>query len=70
VARVIAFEEVVRLRRRRVSRALHARCRAILAATVAAARAELTRAPLRERRVRTARLRKLEELETYASALG
>jgi len=70
VGELIAFEEVVRMRRRRVSRALHDRCRVILAASVAAARADIVGAPLRELPVRVARLRKLEELETYASALG
>lgn len=70
VGEVIAFEEFVRMRRRRVSRAWHDRCRAILAASVAAARADLVGAPVRELPVRVARLRKLEELETYASALG
>ena len=56
--------------RRRVWRALHDRCRRILADSVVAARAELVWAPLCEHAVRVVRLRKLEELETYASALG
>lgn len=43
---------------------------AILAASVGAARAQLVVAPARERWVRMARLRKLEELEGYAAALG
>ena len=67
---VIAFEELARMRRRRVALAVHARCRLILAASVAAARDELVTAPARERLVRLARLRKLEELQEYASALG
>ena len=67
---VIAFEELARMRRRRVALAVHARCRLILAASVAVARGELVTAPARERLVRLARLRKLEELEEYASALG
>jgi hypothetical protein len=70
VGEVIAFQEVVRRRRRRVAQALHARCCVILAAAVAAARAELASAPPRELPVRAARLRKLEDLEVYASALG
>ncbi len=67
---VIAFADIVQLRRRRTAQQVHARCLAILSASVAAAHAELTRAPVRERAVRVARLRKLEELETYAAALG
>ena len=70
VGEVIAFEELVRMRRRRVALAVHARCRLILADSVAAARDDLVTAPVGERRVRLARLRKLEELEEYASALG
>ena len=70
VGEVIAFEEIVRMRRQRVARALHVRCRMILAASVVAARAELAIAPAAERWVRVTRLRKLEELEAYASALG
>ena len=50
--------------------ALHARCRIIIAASVAAARADLAHAPTRERAVRSARLRKLEKLEAYALVLG
>ena len=70
VGEVIAFEELVRMRRRRVALAVHARCRLILADSVAAARDNLVTAPAAERPVRLARLRKLEELEEYASALG
>lgn len=67
---VIAFAEIVRVRRQRVARALHARCRQLIAASVAAARVELGTAPAAERPVRLARLHKLEALEEYASALG
>ena len=67
---VIAFADIVQMRRRRTAQRLHAHCLAILSASVAAARTELARGPLRERVVRVARLRKLEELETYAAALG
>ncbi|TMA34882.1 MAG: hypothetical protein E6J75_02315 [Deltaproteobacteria bacterium] len=67
---VIAFEELVRMRRRRVALAVHARCRLILADSVAAARDGLVTASAAERPVRLARLRKLEELEEYASAFG
>ena len=70
VGEVIAFEELVRMRRRRVALAVHARCRLILADSVAAARDGLVTASTAERPVRLARLRKLEELEEYASALG
>ena len=66
---VIAFADIVQMRRRRTAQRLHAHCLAILSASVAAARIELATGPLRER-VRVARLRKLEELETYAAALG
>ena len=70
VGQVIAFAELVRMRRQRVARAVHAGCRMVIAASVAAAREELARAPARERWVRVARLRKLEELEYYVDALG
>ena len=67
---VIAFAEIVRLRRQRDARAVHARCRMLIAASVVAARAELPGAPAPERPVRIARLRKFEQLHDYASALG
>ena len=67
---VIAFAEIIRMRRQRVARAVHARCRMLIAASVLAARAELAAAPAREQPVRIARLRKLEQLHEYASALG
>ena len=67
---VIAFAELVRMRRQRVARAVHARCRMLIAASVDAARIELAAAPTMERPVRVARLRKLEQLEQYADALG
>ena len=67
---VIAFAELVRVRRQRVARAVHARCRALIAASVETARIELLEAPARERAVRVARLRKLEQLEQYAGAVG
>ena len=67
---VIAFAEIVRMRRQRVARAVHARCRMLIAASVVAARAELAGAPARERPVRMARLRKLEQLDEYASAVA
>jgi hypothetical protein len=70
VGEVIAFAELVRMRRQRVARAVHARCRVLIAASVDAARSELPRAPMTERAVRVARLRKLEQLEEYAGALG
>jgi len=58
------------MRRQRVARAVHARCRRLIAASIVAARAELAGAPGPERPVRIARLRKLEQLDEYASALG
>ena len=67
---VIAFAEIVRMRRQRVARAVHARCRVLIAASVVAARTELAGAPAREQPVRIARLRKLEQLHEYASAVG
>ena len=67
---VILFADIVQMRRRRTARQLHARCLDILSASVEMARAELGCAPMSERAVRIARLRKLEELETYAGALG
>jgi hypothetical protein len=70
VGEVIAFAELVRMRRQRVARAVHARCRILIAASVDAARRDLAGAPAAERGVRVARLRKLEQLEQYADALG
>lgn len=70
VGEVIAFAAIVRMRRRRMARALHTRCRELITASVAVARAELAGAPPAERAVRVARLYKLEALEEYASALG
>jgi hypothetical protein len=70
VGEVIALAEVARARRARAARTLHAACRRILANTVASARTELVLAPPNEWRVRLARLRKLEELEAYAAAMG
>ena len=67
---VIAFEEFVRMRRWRQARQCHARCRMIIADSVAAAWVALGEAPPAERSIRIARLRKLEELEAYTSALG
>ena len=67
---VIAFEELVRMRRRRVAEAAHVRCRALLREAVWVARTELGRAPARERMLWAARVRKLEALEDYATALG
>ena len=67
VGEVVRFAEVIRLRRQRESRRCHARCLHILAASVAAARDEVARAPMAEREVWLVRLRKLEELEAYAS---
>ena len=70
VGEVIAFAELVRMRRQRLARAVHARCCVLIAGSVVAAREELARAPARERGVRVARLRKLEQLEEYVDALG
>jgi hypothetical protein len=70
VGEVVAFQEIVRMRRRRRARALHLRCRALLAASVQQARRELLSAPAAERWVRLARLRKLEDLEAYVAAFG
>jgi hypothetical protein len=70
VGEVIAFAELVRMRRQRVARAVHARCRALIAASIETARVELVEAPTGERSIRLARIRKLEQLEQYAGALG
>ena len=70
VGEVIAFEELARVRRQRVARAVHARCCVLLADTVTAMRATLADAPAREQWIRVARLRKLEELEAYVSAFA
>jgi len=70
VGEVIAYAEIARARRVRTMRAVHATCRGIIADSVGAARADLAVAPPEEWGVRVARLRKLEELEAYAAALG
>jgi len=70
VGEVIPFAEIVRMRRQRMARAVHARCRMLIATSITVARAELVSAPVPERPVRIARLRKLEQLGEYASALG
>ena len=67
---VIAYAEIARARRVRTMRAVHATCRRIIADSVGVARAELVTAPPDEWGIRVARLRKLEELEAYAAALG
>src|SRR5437773_3651306 len=59
------------MRRRRVARAVHARCRMLIAASVVAARAELVGAPAPEQPVRIARLREgLELVQRSQSAVG
>jgi len=70
VGEVIPFAEIVRMRRERVARAVHARCRMLIAVSIAMAREELMGASVLERPLRMARLRKLEQLGEYASALG
>jgi hypothetical protein len=70
VGEVIAFAEIARARRVRTARSIHAACRRILEHTVHAARVELASAPPEEWPIRMARLRKLEELEAYAAAVG
>jgi hypothetical protein len=70
VGDVIPFAEIVRMRRQRIARAVHARCSMLIAVSIALAREELMGAPVFERPVRMARLRKLEQLGEYASALG
>jgi hypothetical protein len=70
VAEVIAFAEVVRRRRRRVAREQHGRCLEVLRRSVEAAGVELAVAPASEWRVRSARLRKLQDLHAYAIMLG
>ena len=67
---VIAFADIIVMRRRRTVRQLHERCVAIVAASVEAARAELATAPIHERGVWVSRVRKLGELEVYASMVG
>lgn len=67
VGQVIAYVDVERLRRRRHSRRLHLRCLAILTASVTAARLALADCAPREHAIRSARLRKLEELEEWAN---
>jgi hypothetical protein len=70
VAEVIVLAEVVRARRQRSARALHAVCRGIIATGIARARSELVVAPREEWPVRVRRLRKLEELAAYAAGIA
>ncbi|MFN8543969.1 MAG: hypothetical protein U0807_07180 [Candidatus Binatia bacterium] len=67
---VIAFQEIVRMRRQRVSQAVHARCRAILDEAVEVMRVELSAASPGLRGVLAARVRKLEDLAAYAAGIG
>jgi hypothetical protein len=55
------------MRRQRENRRCHARCLGIIAASVAAARVAVATAPIAERGVWLSRVRKLEELEAWAS---
>jgi hypothetical protein len=70
VGEVIAFAEIVRQRRRRLAREQHAICTEILRRSVETARDDLATAPTAERWIRTARLRKLEDLHAYAVMLA
>ncbi len=67
---MIAYAEVVRARRIRTTRAVHAACRRIITQSVESARAALVAAPVDERALHAARLEKLIELEAYATAIG
>jgi len=58
------------MRRQRESRRHHARCLGIISASVTAARAAAAIAPPWERGVWLSRVRKLEELEAWASGGG
>ena len=70
VGEVIAFAEIVRRRRRRLAREQHVQCVEILERSVEAARCELVTAPVSERWIRAARLRKLEDLHAYAAMIA
>jgi len=70
VGEVIAFAEIVRRRRRRLAREQHTLCVEILERSVEAARHELVAAPISERWIRAARLRKLEDLHAYAAMIA
>jgi hypothetical protein len=70
VGEVVRFAEVVRFRRRRESRRRHLRCLEIISSSVAAARVAVATAPAADRGVWVSRLRKLEELEAWASGGG
>ena len=70
VGEVIAFAEIVRRRRRRLAREQHALCVEILERSAEAARRELVAAPISERWIRAARLRKLEDLHAYAAMIA
>lgn len=70
MGQVVAFAEIVRMRRQREGRRCHAQCVALIAASVDAARTALRQAPPNERWVWVARVRKLEELAAYASEGG
>jgi hypothetical protein len=67
---LVSFAPMAERRRARDARALHAACRSIVAASVEATRAALVAAPPTERAMWGRRLRKLEDLDAYAAALG
>jgi len=66
VGRVIVYAEAVERRRRSQVAEHHHRCLGILAASVAAERGALARAPLAERRIHARRLRMLEAAHAWA----
>jgi hypothetical protein len=70
VGEVIAFAEIVRRKQRRLAREQHAICVEILRRSVETARDDLGAAPTSERWIRTARIRKLEDLHAYAVMLA
>jgi hypothetical protein len=70
VGEVIAFAEIVRRRRRRLAREQHALCVEILERAGEAENRELVTAPVSDRWIRAARLRKLEDLHAYATMIA
>jgi len=70
VGELVALSSFSERRRSREARRLHAACRDILAGSIEATRLAVAASVPAERAVQLRRLRKLEEAQAYAEALG
>ena len=69
MAEIIDFQEIVRARTRRQSRALTVACLDVMEASLAATRLAYDAAPLEERVAWGTKIRQLEGLMSYAATL-